>query len=218
MRTIEIINSLKLNQKGLLTRDGSERWVRIHHKQGDMDGACAVYCLMMNLLILGYISEEDVSVYQVADKRTKRGRFISYFLEEQGLIRAGYKYSALVKELKFLCGDDLNVQRKNPGKADVQIMLITNCIENDMPVIISVDFEKGGGHALLAVGIELDSNQNIDKILCLDPGVESPIYAEWNCFIDVSKDNGKEFPFAYVTKEECNKVMLGDMILIDKIQ
>lgn len=217
MRTIEIINSLRPNQKGLLTRDGRGRWIRVHHKQGDMDGACAVYCLMMNLLILGYISEEDISIYQVADKRTKRGKFISHFLEEQGLIRAGYSFSALVKELRFLCGD-LNVQRRNPRKADDRITLITNCIEDDMPVVISVDFEKGGGHALLAVGIELDSEQNIDKILCLDPGAESPIYAEWNCFIDVSKGNGKEFPFSYVTKEECNKVMLGDMILIDKMQ
>lgn len=217
MKTIKIIEPLKLGRKGLLARDYSGKWVQIHHKQGDMDGACAVYCLMMDLLILGYISEEDVCIYKIADKRSKRGKFISHFLEEQGLIRTGYTYSSLVKELRFLCGEDLKVQRKKPRSTDDRLILIANNIEADLPVIISVDFEDGGAHALLAVGVELDSNQNISKILCLDPGATSPTYAEWNCFVDVSKDNGKDFPFGYITENGFYKVMLGDMILIEKV-
>lgn len=217
MKTIEIIEPLKLGRKGLLARDNSGKWVQIHHKQGDMDGACAVYCLMMDLLILGYISEEDVCIYNTADRRSKRGKFISHFLEEQGLIRTGYTYSALAKELRFLCGDDLKVQRKNPRKTDDRLILIADSIETDLPVIISVDFENGGGHALLAVGVELGPNQDIRKILCLDPGATSPEYAEWNCFIDVSKDNGKDFPFWYVTEKGYHKVMLGDMISIERV-
>jgi len=215
MNTIELIDGIRLNRKGILACDNNNRWVKCHLKQGEIDGACAVYCLMMDLLILGYISEDDMGIYNKADRRTNMGKFIGHFLEDQGLIRSGYSYTSLVKELKDLC-DDLIVQRKSPRSNDNKIDLICDCIEQDLPIMISVDYENGGAHALLAVGIEIDADDNPTKILCLDPGNESPVYAEWNCFIDIAKDNGKGYPFWCVTQESCQKVALGDMIIIER--
>lgn len=214
MINIQVIDNIKLNRKGLFARDNKNRWVLLHRQQGEMGGACAVYCLMMNLLILGYISEEDISIYNKADRRTQRGKFISHFLEDQGFIRSGYSYTALSKEVRIYC-EDLHTVRKSPKELDNKIEIIANCIENNSPIIISVVYEGGEAHALLAVGIESDEKDNINKILCLDPSEPSPMFSEWNCFIDVHKDNGKEYPFWYVTEKRSKSVTLDDMILIE---
>ena len=56
MATIQIVSNLKLHpQKGLLSKDCTGKWILVHHQQGDLDGACAVYSVIMNLLILGMI-------------------------------------------------------------------------------------------------------------------------------------------------------------------
>ena len=75
--------------------------------------------------------------------------------------------------------------------------------------------KKEGAHALLAIGIEVDSDENIAKILCLDPGNPSPKYSSWNCFIDVSKETKTDYPFYCVSEYSHYKVRLDDMLIID---
>lgn len=214
MANIQVVDNIKLNRKGLLARDNTNRWVLLHRQQGEMGGACAVYCLIMNLLILGYISEEDISIYNKTDRRTLRGKFINHFLENQGFIRSGYSYITLAKEVRIYCRD-LHTTRKNPKELDNKIEMITNYIEDNSPIIISVAYE-GGAHALLAVGIESDEKDIINKIFCLDPSEPSPKLAVWNCFIDVHKNKDKDYPFWYVTEKNSYSVTLDDMILIKK--
>lgn len=85
MTYINIVSNLKLHpQKGLVSKDCSGKWVRIHHQQGDLDGACAVYSLMMNLLILGKISEEEISIDSPINKRYNRGNFYLISLKNRG--------------------------------------------------------------------------------------------------------------------------------------
>lgn len=216
MNNIQIIDGVKLTAKGLLVKDSSKHWVPLHRQQGDMDGACAVYCLMMSLFILGYISEKDIEIHNSLDRRTSRGKFIAHFLEDQGLIRTGYSYISLAKEVRSYC-KELNAERKKPRDLDRRIGLIADYIMNDIPVIISIVYSCGNtvqAHAILAVGIEADKNDNIVKILCLDPGGSSPQCSIWNCFIDVSKNNDKEYPFWCVTNQNTYKVSLDDMIII----
>ena len=74
----------------------------------------------------------------------------------------------------------------------------------------------GGAHALLAVGIEVDSKSMINKILCLDPGYPSPKYSSWNCFIDVSKETKSDYPLTCVSEQSYYKVKLDDVLIIDK--
>ena len=63
MTTIKIVSNLKLHpQKGLLSKDCTGKWINVHHQQGDLDGACAVYSVIMNLLILGMIEKEEICV------------------------------------------------------------------------------------------------------------------------------------------------------------
>ena len=103
---------------------------------------------------------------------------------------------------------------KRPRTNDDRIELIEQFVDQNIPVIISTEF-NGGAHALLAIGIERDEEDVITKIFCFDPGAPSPKVSSWNCFIDVSKEGKSQYPFYYVTEINTYKVTLDDMLIIE---
>lgn len=218
MADIHIIESIRLNHKGLCVLDENKKWVKLHKQQGDLDGACAIYSLVMAMLCKGLLADDDTQVYNRPDRRTDKGKFLYQFFNERGMIRDGYSYVTLAKEIK-MSPFDINATRKNPRTNNDRLELISDYIKDNTPVIISIVYPDGdneGSHALLAIGIEVDSNENISKILCLDPGFPSPKYTPWNCFIDVSKETKSNYPFYCVSENTHYKVRLDDMLIIDK--
>lgn len=97
MRSIKVINPIRISPKGVLVKDANGKY-RLHKRQGNMDGACAVYSLSMALLCIGAVTEEDLDIFNKPDRRTPKGKLLSHFLDEQGMIRYGYNYSTLAKE------------------------------------------------------------------------------------------------------------------------
>lgn len=215
MADIHIIDSIKLNHKGLCTLDQKHKWVKLHKQQGDLDGACAIYSLVMAMLCKGLLTDDETQVYNRPDRRTDKGKFLYQFFNERGMIREGYSYVTLAKEINE-SSFGVKAIRKNPRTNNGRVELISDYIYDNIPVIISVVFENETAHALLAVGIEVDSNEEITKIYCLDPGYPSPRYSSWNCFIDVSKETKSDYPFYCVCEDGYSKVSLDDMLIIDK--
>lgn len=216
MADIHIIDSIKLNNKGLCALDENHKWVKLHKRQGDLDGACAIYSLVMAMLCKGLLTDDETQVYNRPDRRTDKGKFLYQFFNERGMIRDGYSYVTLAKEINE-SSFGIIATRKNPRTNNGRVELISKYINGNIPVIISVTFE-GGAHALLAIGIEIDHNKTITKIYCLDPGYPSPKYSSWNCFIDVSKKTKSDYPFYCVSEDGHYKVRLDDMLIIDKEQ
>ncbi len=218
MADIHIIDSIRLNHKGLCVLDENSKWVRLHKQQGDLDGACAIYSLVMAMLCKSLLADDDTQVYNRPDRRTDKGKFLYQFFNERGMIRDGYSYVTLAKEIND-SPFDIKATRKCPRTNNDRIKLISDYIYDNTPVIISVVFPKkddnNGSHALLAIGIEVDSNDTITKILCLDPGYPSPNYSSWNCFIDVSKETKSDYPFNCVSENTHYKVRLDDMLIIE---
>ena len=212
MADIHVIDSIRLNHKGLCVLDEKRKWVKLHKQQGDLDGACAIYSLVMAMLCRGLLADDDTRVYSRPDRRTDKGRFLYHFFNERGMIRDGYSYVTLAKEIN-LSSFNINAVRRSPKTNDDRIELISDYIFDNIPVIISVIFPEGA-HALLAIGVETDSDKTITKILCLDPGSPSPIYSSWNCFIDVSKEAKSDYPFNCVSGHTHYKVSLDDMLII----
>ncbi|MBO5707482.1 MAG: hypothetical protein J6S05_10915 [Bacteroidaceae bacterium] len=215
MADIHIIDSIRLNHKGLCTLDEKHKWVKLHKQQGDLDGACAIYSLVMAMLCKGLLTDDETQVYNRPDRRTDKGKFLYQFFNERGMIREGYSYVTLAKEINE-SSFGVKATRKNPRTNNGRVELISDYIYDNIPVIISVVFENKTAHALLAVGIEVDSNEEITKIYCLDPGYPSPRYSSWNCFIDVSKETKSDYPFYCVCEDGYSKVSLDDMLIIDK--
>lgn len=218
MSSIKIISPIKLDSKGVHAKDANGKYVLLHKRQGDMDGACAVYSLAMGMLCIGVVTNEDLQVYSNPDKRTRKGKFLSHLFDEQGLVRNGYSFIILAREIRE-SSFNLNAIRKNPKEDDDLVNTIADFIDEENPVIISTEFE-GGAHALLAIGYETgDDDNEITKILCLDPGEEAPKYSCWNCIIDVCNKKGKsEYPYVCITRTQTYKVALGDILMIEKTE
>lgn len=213
MITIEIIDKVRFNRNGVECKDASGKWIRAHYRQGDLDGACGVYSLTMTLLILGYLSEEEVSIENdTLDLRKTRDRFLSHFYEQQGFIRKGYTSICLRRDISRLC-PELYVKRYNPENPSKTIERIYQYLSRNLPVIISTRFSDGG-HFLVAIGAEFDSDNKIKKILCLDPGSPLPKYAPWNCCITTEHCRGK-YPYWCISEDNCYKVIIDDLIVID---
>lgn len=214
MAAIKVIKSIRLDSKGVRVKDANGSIVPLHKRQGDMDGACAVYSLAMAMLCMGVVTNEDLQIYNCADKRTRKGKLLSHFLEEQGLVRNGYSFVTMAKEIRA-SNFNINAIRKNPKEYADVINEIADFLDEDNPVIISTEFGNGA-HALLAIGYETEDNDDkITKILCLDPSEEAPLYTYWNCIIDVSRTGGKlEYPFVYITSTQSYKVALGDILVL----
>ena len=218
MAAIKVIKSIRLDSKGVRAKDANGSIVPLHKRQGDMDGACAVYSLAMAMLCMGVVTNEDLQLYNCADKRTRKGKLLSHFLEEQGLVRNGYSFVTMAKEIRA-SNFNINAIRKNPKEYADVINEIADFLDEDNPVIISTEFGNGA-HALLAIGYETEDNDDkITKILCLDPSEEAPLYTYWNCIIDVSRTGGKlEYPFVYITSTQSYKVALGDILVLLKTE
>ena len=218
MAAIKVIKSIRLDSKGVRVKDANGSIVPLHKRQGDMDGACAVYSLAMAMLCLGVVTNEDLQIYNSADKRTRKGKLLSHFLEEQGLVRNGYSFVAMAREIRE-SNFNINAIRKNPKEYVDVINEIADFLDEDNPVIISTEFGDAA-HALLAIGYETEDNDDkITKILCLDPSEEAPLYTYWNCIIDVSRTGGKlEYPFVYITSTQSYKVALGDILILLKTE
>lgn len=218
MAAIKVIKSIRLDSKGVRVKDANGSIVPLHKRQGDMDGACAVYSLAMAMLCMGVVTNEDLQIYNCADKRTRKGKLLSHFLEEQGLVRNGYSFVTMAKEIRA-SNFNINAIRKNPKEYADVINEIADFLDEDNPVIISTEFGNGA-HALLAIGYETEDNDDkTTKILCLDPSEEAPLYTYWNCIIDVSRTGGKlEYPFVYITSTQSYKVALGDILVLLKTE
>ena len=209
MATIQIIDNIRLSWKGLQTKDSNDQWGNVHKQQGDLDGACSIYSLVMAMLCQKMITEEDIQILKSPDRRTPKGKF----LYEQGLVHDGYNYTALAREINEQPFEIIATHKRPRSNAN-RIELIEQFISQNIPVIISTDF-NGGTHALLAIGIETNEHDIITKIFCFDPGASAPKVSQWNCFIDVSKEGDTHYPFYYVTEIDSYKVTLNDMLIIE---
>lgn len=211
---INVIKGLKLSRKGVTVKDADGHWYPIHHRQGDLDGACAVYSLMMDLLYQRIIAGDDMPIYNNPDKRTSKGKMLHHFLEDQGLVRDGYSFKSLKQELlNYFHNKDIIAERKDPKDQDKIIEGIDELVSEDTPVIMSVVFDNSSSHAMLAIGTETDVDGNINKIFCLDPDAEAPICTYWNAVIDVQ---GKTFYYWNITRRGCEKVTLDDYMYVQR--
>ncbi len=204
------VSNISLRGGKVLTRN-----TELHRKQGDMDGACAVYSVMMCLLRLGYVKKDDLEVYNLADKRAKKGKLLYELLENNGLIKNGFGFVELKKEIEKQTRGEIVVQRKAPRNQDNIVQLIADLIEDDKTPIISVEWKTEGAHALLAIGYASDEEDTITKILCLDPGAEAPEVSAWNCYLDVKKTD-TDYPIRHVAiRKGVSSCKLGDLLILD---
>ena len=199
MNQINIIDKIQLTDKGLVVRGTKQE---AHLRQGQLDGACAVYSMMMCLIIERIIKRNLVTDVPSRLKRnTADGRLVSYFLEKQGMVIDGYWLNELCDDLQKAFKKKV-IPHYYGKNNDVDLIdEIINNLELNHPVEISFRRKGTFGHALVAVGYKVEGSSV--TLYCLDPGyileegqiwnnilvIDTTAKAKYNCYNMKEKSN-----------------------------
>lgn len=210
MKHIKIINTLMLTSEGVAAKYKNGKAHDFFIKQGDLDGACAPYSASMLLMILGVLKRSDLEIYKHHKKSTKIGKIVDLFFQQKGLVRDGYNFEELTKDLQvFKSAYDIQYHEG----AEKVLSIIEDHINTENPVLISVVF-SGGAHALVAVGLEYNEQEEIAKILCIDPGFERPKLTYWNSVIGIENSQARKYKYSWLNDD--TPVKLSDIITFQK--
>ncbi|WP_044264280.1 cysteine peptidase family C39 domain-containing protein [Bacteroides timonensis] len=189
---IKIIEALFLTEKGCCIKNRTDN--PIHIKQGDIDGACSVYSLMMYLMILKVIKRNQLDdLYDTLKKTPEVENLFCNFFDKYGLVRNGFYFSQLEKMLnrktiESISAESFDDESKEYLK-DGFIEQIQNTIDLDSPIMLGIDYKGGGAHAVLAIGYEKNED-GIFNIFCLDPGYDCNPTSYWNMVIALNSFRG----------------------------
>ena len=189
MQTIHLIDNIFIENGVLQTygREGKETMVFL--KRGDLVGRCAVYSLMMMLILHKRINREDLlsKVNYEAPPYIKE-------LKKQFLLRTKIGYSMRSLRDKLLLSFNNHIR--------VDVFSIINFIEDDLrklhfmikeqldagwPVQIGFSFPQGKEvHSVVAVGYSMF--ERTLRLFCLDSAFDLGCASMWNNIIDINMD------------------------------
>lgn len=218
MKTIYLLPQLTIENSMLCVGESV-----VPLRQGDIDGACGPYSLLMALIIKEVISHEDVVELGSYDGRTRFGMFFDKLKLFGPMFREGSTYG----EMEWLAKCFKNHPK---GKVSTEAYTSLNLRENlkqiaeelnsDNPVIVGLQWNGGGGHWAVAIGYE-KVDETITKIFTLDPGYQYIPNTYWNAVIsafddnDVVKNNGQySCDYLVVGSDRIVKCKVSELIAV----
>lgn len=192
MNVMSVMPTLSLSSVGPVNEVGDQ----VHCRQGDLDGACGPYSLIMALIAAGIVRREETEYGSLNDGRTRLGKFQSRLRDFGGLITEGTDEF----ELDWLidCFKSQVAVGYITGTTRELVKGVVAAIGNEQPTIIGVDWAEGG-HWLLVVGYQGQrlkdeagvERETVTHLLCLDPFIEAPRVSLWNAVVQVQTADGQ---------------------------
>lgn len=194
-------------------------------RQGDLDGACGLYALMIGLNLCGYVDDDTSFAYE-PDRRTQLGKLYKQIEDYPALFSGGSHIKDLEKLIGKSFGRKIETEFFDGKNKDILEFTVSHICEGH-PVILVVYEQGGTGHALAACGVEIeygtgglpeqeDDVPDPHKILTLDPGgYEVPPFVLWNSFIYYKRKSAGQFPYLYIGGHcEEKKVTFGGALAL----
>lgn len=213
---IKIIKDLDITASGVSVFN--RKWQPVHLQQGEMDGACAVYSMMMNLLILkGLTRNQVVNLKTTFKGNTAKGRLFKEFFVTEGLCRDGFYFSEIKEKLSHSFAKEVTSSplQYTASLSDQTSFVeeLRTAIDSDTPLITALSF-KGGTHAVLAIGYE-EQKDGVKKIFCLDPSYAISPTSFWNGVIILNERKGK-YSHQYITDKDEKYINVSESLNIKK--
>lgn len=220
MWKINIIDNIFLD-KGILHTYGREGiFTKVFLKQGNLEGKCAVYSLMMLLMLHGKLNRDDL-LHRVSNnapdyikKLKKQFRYSN---------TRGYSFKDLRIKLLRAFNNKLpidvfeirNREEKNLRKLH---QIIMEQLDRGYPVQIGLwDLQRKVGHSVVAIGYS-QFDQTTIRLYCLDPSYYLPYASFWNNVIDLDA-----YYYYFVGEDHLDfshmangKVLVDSILLIDE--
>ncbi len=215
MQTINLIDNIVLKNGILHTYGRDGEITRVFLRQGNLEGKCAVYSLMMLLMFHGILNREDL----LRKVSAKAPEYIKK-LKRQFSHSTTRGYSLRELRIKLL--------RSFNNKLPVDVYVIRNRDEENLrklhdmikeqldtgyPVQIGLwDPQRKVGHSVVAIGYFLFGTTL--RLFCLDSAGALPYASIWNNIIDVNVgyDDVDKLDFNHQANE---KVLIDAILLID---
>ena len=218
MARINIIDNVVIKEGHLrvINRFGDEK--RVFLRQGYLEGECAVYSILMMLMIHKKIYDDDLCM-----KNSKVSAYVKQhrktFLYKRKA--RGYEFKELQEKLIKVFDDNIsvNIYTSNPFK-DEHIdfndlyLKIKKHIDSGWPVQMGFFIpELRDGHSVVVVGYA--EYAKFLRLFCLDPSWGMPYSPFWNNIIDVNLDKSGEASIDYEHMSE-RYVLVTEILLIDE--
>lgn len=206
MSTFGIIEGITLSPDGPLV--GNEL---VHLRQGDMDGACGPYSLMMCLLILGVVDRAEALAPDGIDGRTSIGKLWTHFGNHKAFFSAG----TTLDDLERLFSNfkrHVAIEQFQASGVETRKFVYKHLLENH-PVILGVQ-GKEFAHWVVVVGWEdVEGDGTPERFLLLDPGYDAPRTSVWNSVIDLAGGYGR-YPYHYWSWQGGDNVALDGALAV----
>ena len=185
-----------------------ERGYPVLFRQGDLDGACVLYSLMMCLNLCGFVDEE-ASFADEPDRRTRLGKLYKQFASFPALFSGGCHIGELQGITTKAYGRRISTEYCEGQNTKILKFTIQHLLAGH-PVILGATVKGTLGHALTASGLEFEHSEDAGetpdwsgtmphKILMLDPeGCEVPPFMQWNSFVFCERSSHRSFPYEFV--------------------
>lgn len=186
MSQIYIIDKVHLAKDGVLTTKSNQK---AHLRQGELDGACGVYSMMM-CLVMEKIIKRNIIINppQNLRRNTSDGRLVSFFLEKKGMIIDGYYLDKLEADLKSAFNKKVSTTYYDgPNLIDE----ILDQLDNNHPVEIQFDRIRKYGHFVVVIGYQKE-NSYVD-LFCLDPGYPMNELQIWNNVLRIDTTSSAKY-------------------------
>ena len=220
MFTVKFIKNIIFDGEKLRAIGRSGSPTRVLAVQGDLDGSCTIYSLMMMLIFHQKLDWEDLTDRERAKDNEFIDRIQHEFLHSlNGLCIGGHMISDLSDKLNRCFGEKLSEvftifpQNYNSISRRELHQRIRAQLDARKPVLLAFQRKEGGGHALVAIGYRKDSWNRL-RLFCLDPARRLPYMSVWNNVIDLDYLSNDDMAITDFNHYEEEKVCVTKMMII----
>ena len=220
MFTAKFIKNIFLEAESIKAIGRSGKKTRVFAKQGDLDGSCTIYSLMMMLIFHQKLDWEDL----IDGERAKDCEFVGIVQHEflhglNGLCTSGYKLREISDRANKCFGskmcDAYTTEPGTPNTVSRNILqeMIRMYLDDRQPVMIGYSKPSGPGHALVAVAYRREAWNRL-RLFCLDPSHGVPFMHPWNTIIDLDYRSSDSDDFTDTNYWTEKKVCVNDFLVI----
>jgi len=221
MFTAKFIKNIFLDAECIKAIGRSGKLTRVFAKQGDLDGSCSIYSLMMMLIFHQILDWEDLIDGERAKDYEFVGRIQHEFLHNlNGLCSDGYKLQEISDRANKCFGSKMceayTTEPGTPNTVSRRILqeMIRMYLDDRQPVMLGYSKPSGPGHALVAVAYRREAKNRL-RLFCLDPSHGVPFMHLWNTVIDLDYLSSDDDEFTDINYYTEKKVCVNDFLIID---
>ena len=221
MFTAKFIKNIFLEEDAIKAIGRSGKKTRVFAKQGDLDGSCSIYSLMMMLIFHKFLDWEDLIDGERAKDSDFVGRIQNEFLRRlNGICSGGYYLHEISERANKCFGSKIceayTTKSGAPNTVNRRALhqLIRLNLDCRQPVMLGFSRPLDWGHALVGVAYRREAWNRL-RLFCLDPSHGMPYMHPWNTVIDLDYLSSNDHDFTDTNYWTGKKVCVNSFLVIN---